>query len=64
MIDISFNLFEDDDFWKVDEPTPTISVIAGRPTNEDDYWDAKCESSKNECFHMNLDLKLVSKSHK
>lgn len=47
MINISFNLFEDDDYWKVDEPTPTTSVIAGRPTNEDDYWDARCESSKN-----------------
>lgn len=47
MINISFYLFLDDDYWKVDEPTPTTSVIAGRPPDEDDYWDARCESSSN-----------------
>ncbi|XP_696022.6 uncharacterized protein aebp1b isoform X1 [Danio rerio] len=30
-----------DDYWKVDEPTPTTSVIAGRPADDDDYWDAR-----------------------
>ncbi|KAK7146401.1 hypothetical protein R3I93_013983 [Phoxinus phoxinus] len=39
--------FEDDDYWKVYEPTPTTSVIAGRPASEDDYWDAGYEVSEN-----------------
>ncbi|XP_026125574.1 inactive carboxypeptidase-like protein X2 [Carassius auratus] len=37
-----------DDYWKVDEPTPTSSVIAGRPPDEgDDYWDARYEVAEN-----------------
>ncbi|ROI69445.1 Adipocyte enhancer-binding protein 1 [Anabarilius grahami] len=36
-----------DDYWKVDEPTPTTSVIAGRPADDDDYWDARYEVAEN-----------------
>ncbi|XP_056319147.1 inactive carboxypeptidase-like protein X2 isoform X2 [Danio aesculapii] len=36
-----------DDYWKVDEPTPTSSVIAGRPADNDDYWDARLEMVEN-----------------
>lgn len=36
-----------DDYWKVDEPTPTTSVIAGRPADNDDYWDARLEMVEN-----------------
>lgn len=39
-----------DDYWKVDEPTPTTSVIAGRPPDEDDYWDARYEVAENMPF--------------
>ncbi|XP_043103403.1 inactive carboxypeptidase-like protein X2 [Puntigrus tetrazona] len=39
-----------DDYWKVDETTPTTSVIAGRPPDEDDYWDARYEVAENMPF--------------
>ncbi|XP_052459761.1 inactive carboxypeptidase-like protein X2 isoform X2 [Carassius gibelio] len=40
-----------DDYWKVDEPAPTTSVIAGRPPDdEDDYWDARYEQPENMPF--------------
>uniref|UniRef100_A0A8C1C6E7 AE binding protein 1b n=1 Tax=Cyprinus carpio carpio TaxID=630221 RepID=A0A8C1C6E7_CYPCA len=39
-----------DDYWKVDEPTPTTSVIAGRPPDDDDYWDARYEVAENMPF--------------
>ncbi|XP_042586069.1 inactive carboxypeptidase-like protein X2 [Cyprinus carpio] len=40
-----------DDYWKVDEPTPTTSVITSRPPDEDDdYWDARYEVAENMPF--------------
>lgn len=39
-----------DDYWKGEEPTPTTSVITGRPPDEDDYWDARYEVAENMPF--------------
>ncbi|XP_026801578.3 inactive carboxypeptidase-like protein X2 isoform X1 [Pangasianodon hypophthalmus] len=33
----------DDDYWKVDEPEPTVPVISGKGKEEDDYWDPTFE---------------------
>lgn len=38
-----FFLKKDDDYWKVDDPEPTLPVIGGKGKEEDDYWDPTCE---------------------
>ncbi|KAG7331973.1 hypothetical protein KOW79_003807 [Hemibagrus wyckioides] len=37
----------DDDYWKVDEPEPTVPVISGKNKEEDDYWDPTFEVPEN-----------------
>ncbi|XP_073675355.1 uncharacterized protein aebp1b [Garra rufa] len=50
-----------DDYWKVDEPTPTTSVIAGRPTDDEDYWDARYEVAENMPFPDGKEISSTEK---
>ncbi|XP_072538645.1 uncharacterized protein aebp1b [Salminus brasiliensis] len=37
----------DDDYWKLDETTPTVPVISVSGKEDDDYWDATYEVPEN-----------------
>ncbi|XP_017323547.1 inactive carboxypeptidase-like protein X2 isoform X1 [Ictalurus punctatus] len=41
------DLDPDDDYWKVDDPEPTLPVIGGKGKEEDDYWDPTFEVPEN-----------------